>query len=311
MLATPWPAPFSDDDWWFEPKWDGIRAQLLWDGTSASLWSRRGNLITATYPELLTPEVSRPAALDGEIVAFGSDGVPSFELLQKRMNLRDEARARRAAGETPVTFVAFDLLHDGESVTFAPVEERRARLRELDLSLPFVTTEPVVGDGLSLWDAVVEKGLEGLVAKRIGSPYRPGVRSPDWRKVVHVRALRAVVIGFSPGEGGRVGTFGSLILGLWDDGRLRWVGNVGTGFSDQDLVAIRSSLDQMAADGSLVADAAAVPGPVTWVEPVLVARVGYREWTDAARLRAPRFQGFTDDAADVVTWQAEGPDSAS
>ena len=173
---------------------------------------------------------------------------------------------------------------------------------------PVVIGDAVRGDGPALWEAVRERGMEGIVAKRLDSPYRPGVRSPDWRKIANVPTMRAVVGGFTPGEGGRSRTFGSLLLGLWRGDDLRWIGSVGTGFGDSELIAIRSALDKMTRP---VAPFAADPDlpPATWVEPVLVASVGYREWTTAGRLRHPRFRGFTDDPAQTLTREAEGPGS--
>ncbi len=296
MLATPWERPFADPGWSFEPKWDGYRAILTWDGTEVHLRSRRGNDFTDTYSELSAFRATRPCVIDGEIVALGADGRPSFELLQGRK------RSRIA-----VSMVAFDLLFDGEPIIGLPLEDRQERLTALGPEPPFVTVEPIRGDGHAMWDAVVDRGLEGMVAKRLGSSYRPGVRSPDWRKVVHVNSLRAVVGGFTVGEGGRTGTLGSLVMGLWEGDRLRWIGNVGTGFSDADLMAVKEALDEMERSDPAFHDSAAIEGMPTWIEPVLVARIGFREWTSAGRLRAPRFQGFTDDPVEVVTWEQEGP----
>jgi bifunctional non-homologous end joining protein LigD len=175
----------------------------------------------------------------------------------------------------------------------------------LALTGPFVTIDPV-DDGTALWDLVLRRDLEGMVAKRSGSPYRPGVRSTDWRKVAHLHTVRAVVGGYTAGEGGRTGTFGALVLGLWDGPRLRWIGNVGTGFSDRDLVAIRRALGEMESAASPFHPDREFPAAVA-VEPVLVAAVEYRNWTNARRIRHPRFKGFTDDDPAAATWEAEGP----
>jgi bifunctional non-homologous end joining protein LigD len=145
-----------------------------------------------------------------------------------------------------------------------------------------------------------------MVAKRSGSPYRPGIRSADWRKVAHLHTVRAVVGGYTAGERGRAGTFGALVLGLWDGARLRWIGNVGTGFSDRDLIAIREALGEMQSAVSPFHPDRELPTVVP-VEPVLVAAVGYRNWTNAGRIRHPRFRGFTDDDPAAATWEAERP----
>ena len=306
MLATPWSAAFSDSGWMFEVKWDGVRALLTWDG-SVSLRSRSGRDITAVYPEMGGFSHSGPCVLDGEIVAFDEVGRPSFADLQRRMNLAGKIKVAEAVRAVPVTYVAFDLLYDGQDVTAWPIEQRLQRLASIELPAPLVRSEVVETDGEALFAAVVGEGLEGIVAKRHGSLYRPGVRSPDWRKVPHLRAVRAVVGGFTSGDGGRTGTFGSLLLGLWAGERLRWIGSVGTGFDDASLRAIRSALDEMTVDGCPFDSVAELPADSTWVAPHLVARVEFKEWTKAGRLRAPSFKGFVPDPEEEVTWEAEGP----
>ncbi|MCB2222538.1 MAG: non-homologous end-joining DNA ligase [Actinobacteria bacterium] len=304
MLAVPAAAPFSDDAWLFEPKWDGVRALAAWDGTALRLFGRRGDDVTARYPELQGLTVPVPAVLDGEIIALGADGLPSFEALQRRMH-------RDAPGDevarTPVTFVAFDLLHSGEPLTALPLEERRGRLGALTLPAGYVVSESVRGEGEALWAAVADRDLEGIVAKRLASPYRQGERSPEWRKVANVAFAKAVVGGFTPGEGGRRGTFGALLLGQWDGPALRFVGAVGTGFSDFDLREIRRALDTAVSGTCPFHDDPAPGEGAAWVHPALVASVGYRNWTQAGRLRHPRFRGFTGDPVEAITWSEEGP----
>jgi bifunctional non-homologous end joining protein LigD len=156
---------------------------------------------------------------------------------------------------------------------------------------------------------VRDRGLEGIVAKRVDSRYEPGVRSGSWRKIPAYRWVRTVVGGFTKGEGGRSGTFGALLVGLWTGGRLRYVGSLGSGFSDRDLGAIREALDEMTVDEAPFIDPAGLPRGATFVVPSLVAAVQFREWTSAGRLRGPSFKGFTDDPLDSVTWDEEGPAS--
>lgn len=302
MLATPWPKPFSDDGWLFEPKWDGIRGIVTWDGESAEIRTRRGTEVSTRYPELVHLDGLPPCVLDGEIVALDDGGIPSFERLQQRMN-----RLGGRGAVHPVSFIAFDLLHcDGDPLTAEPLEARIGRLTSLALPAPYGRIEPTVGDGLSLWNFVVERDLEGIVAKRRGSHYRPGTRSPDWRKIHNLHTARALVGGFTAGEGGRAQTFGALLLGLPAKGALRWVGAVGSGFTDEALSVIRTALDEMQSAQSPFHPDPEIPA-ATWVEPSLVAAVGYRNWTAAGRLRHPVFKGFTDDDLDTITWETEGP----
>jgi bifunctional non-homologous end joining protein LigD len=252
------------------------------------------------YPELVPGGAVPPCVLDGEVVVLG-EGRASFQRLQQRSSFTPAALQHH-----PVSFVAFDLLHLSErSVIGAPIEERRGLLDGLELSGPFVTVQPVA-DGRALWDIVVGSDLEGMVAKRAGSPYRPGMRSGDWRKIAHLHTVKALVGGFTPGEGGRSVTFGALVLGLRDGDRLRWIGSVGTGFADRDLTAIRIALDEMRRAESPFHHDPEMPA-LAAVEPVLVAAVAYRNWTVAGRIRHPRFKGFTDDPVDGVTWEQEGP----
>ncbi len=303
MLATPWPEAFDDEAWQFEPKWDGIRALVGGDGRAVEIRGRRGDDITRRYPEIAgSLTFDRPIVIDGEIVALGDGGTPSFERLQRRIHVTDLQRARSLAEDVPVTFVAFDLLHDGDPLVDAPLSERRGRLE----SHRAAVTPAVAGSGTALWAAVCELGLEGVVAKRLDSPYRPGTRSPGWRKIARIVRVRAVVGGFTPGEGGRSGTFGALLLGLWDGERLRYIGSVGTGFDEAGLRAIRSAVDSMErTDSPFHPDD--LPAGSRWVGPSLVAVVGIGGWTSAGRLRQPRFLGFSSDPHDAATWQAEGP----
>ena len=300
MLATAWPEPFSEPGWHFEPKWDGIRGILTWDGTVVDLRTRTDTEVAARYPELTPDPRLEPCVLDGEVVVL-AEGKASFERLQQRAALTPTGLR-----DHPVSFVAFDLLHLGtRSLVVAPIEERHRLLEGLGLADSFVVVDPVA-DGAALWEVVVARDLEGMVAKRAGSPYRPGVRSTDWRKVAHLHTVKAVVGGYTRGEGGRSASFGALVLGLWVGSRLRWIGNVGTGFSDRAVDAIRAALDAMPRSDTPFHPEPEMPA-MSPVEPVLVAAVGYRNWTTAGRIRHPRFKGFTDDVAEALTWEAEGP----
>jgi bifunctional non-homologous end joining protein LigD len=304
MLATPWREPFSDDEWLFEPKWDGYRVILTFDGEAVTLRSRRGNDLTSRFPELTRVDQPAPVVLDGEIVVL-EDGVPSFDRLQQRTG---RLAASPDAEPPRVSCIVFDLLHlDDRPLVSDPIETRQAALTELGLADPFAIAEPVVGAGLDLWAVIVDRDLEGMVAKRSGSTYRPAARSPDWRKIHNIHAARAVVGGFTTGEGGRAGTFGALLVGMWEGRLLRWTGAVGSGFTDSDLAAIRSALDAQRRVDSPFQEDPALPDDAVWVEPSLVASIGYRSWTSAGRLRHPRFRGFTDDPPASVTWEAEGP----
>ena len=307
MLATPWPAHFDDPDWVFELKWDGVRCLLANDGNAVTLTSRAGNDMTHQYPELAGLDLPSDLVLDGEIVALDGAGRPSFELLQARMGVIPPPGRGPAV---PVTYVVFDILHNKQPTIRRPLEERQQILAGMALPAPVVVADHFVGESASIWRFVEENELEGLVAKRMGSRYTPGLRSADWRKISRFKQIRAVVGGYTPGVGGRAGTFGALQLGLIDGERLRWVGAVGTGFDDRSLHAIRHALDQMRADVSPFHADDGLPADAVWVEPNLVAVVRLKQWTRSGKLRAPSFVGFSDEPVERVTWIAEGPDGS-
>jgi bifunctional non-homologous end joining protein LigD len=293
MLATSWRAPFSDDEWFFEPKWDGYRLIVSFDGVATSLRSRAGSDLTSRYPELAQARFDRPSVFDGEVVVFGENGQPSFEQLQQRSGHYSAA----VAASYPVAFIVFDFLWDGTALVDSPMSERRHRLGDVDLPDGFILSTGVIGAGRELWGTVLAEDLEGMVAKRLASRYVPGVRSPDWRKIPHVNLTRVVVGGFTHGEGGRSSTLGALLVGQWDGSSLRFCGSVGTGFSNSGLRAIRDALDQQIRDSSPFEGE--TPSGAVFVEPVLVAVVGYRNWTEAGRLRHPSFRGFSNDPPDA------------
>lgn len=303
MLAVSWEEPFDDARWGFEAKLDGVRAIATIAGGSVRLRSRAGNDMTGTYPELAgLAQLPDGTVLDGEIIAYDDDGVPSFERLQGRMH-------HEGPSPVPIGMVAFDVLAEsGQVVVDEALEQRLDRLAGLELPEPIVASQLILESGIALFEAASGAGLEGVVAKRLGSVYRPGVRSPDWRKIPHVRRTRAVVGGFTESEGIRAGGFGALLLGAWDGERLRYVGSVGTGFDHASARAIREALEQMKTDQSPFVDDPAIPVG-SFVHPHLVAEIAFKQWTKAGRLRAPSFKGFSDRAADEVTWEDDGPGS--
>ncbi|WP_369138583.1 non-homologous end-joining DNA ligase [Modestobacter versicolor] len=312
MLAAIGELPRPDDlRWGYEFKWDGVRALAHVRGGRVRLRARSGNDVTASYPELhRLPEAlgGHDAVLDGEVVALDARGRPDFGLLQGRMHRTGPEVARMAAA-APVSYLVFDLLAlDGESLLGLPYPERRERLDALaPVSDRWVVTPWFRGDVPGVGDQVqaasLENGLEGVVAKRLDSAYRPGGRGPDWRKVKNIRAQSVVVGGWRPGAGRRAGGIGSLLLGVHDDtGRLVFAGHVGTGFTAKALAQLEPLLT--ARPTAPFADA--LPREVTrdahWVEPLLVGEVAFTEWTREGRLRHPSWRGLRGDLApaDVV-----------
>lgn len=294
------PDPEEDSDWAYEFKWDGVRALARVEGGRVTLFSRRGDDITGIYPELraLGEDLgSTQAWLDGEIVAF-RDGRPHFATLQGRINAGAQ-KARRLSQRSPVTYLVFDLLHlDGHSCMGLPYWQRRNLLEQLDITGEHWRTPPSFpGDGRAVAEAAAEQRLEGVVAKRLDSPYRPGERSVDWRKITELRTLEVVIGGWRQGRGRRSDTFGSLLLGIPNDGRLQYIGQVGTGFDEDALHALTSRLHRLERRTSPFSEA--LPKDRTsgahWVSPRLVGEVAFKSWTDDGRLRAPTWRGLRPD----------------
>jgi len=298
MLAKTGKLPDDDERWAYEIKWDGVRAIAYSDPGRIRFESRNHNDISAAYPELKALNrslSSHRAILDGEIVSFDAEGRPSFGRLQSRMHVRSESQARRLAKEAPVVYVAFDLLWlDGHSLMALPYTERRARLKALGLEGPhWQTPDHVVGDGVAVLEASQASGLEGIMAKRLDSPYEPGKRSPCWVKIKNVRREDVVVGGWLPGEGRRRDRIGALLVGVEEDGALRYAGRVGTGFTDSELDHLRGELTER--EGSPFTKGSPPRGAV-FVEPNRVAEVEFSEWTGDGMMRHPSYKGLREEA---------------
>jgi bifunctional non-homologous end joining protein LigD len=307
MLAGRRAKPFDDEKWWFEVKWDGYRAVVGSESGVVRARSRRGLDLLGPFPELRSVEIPDGVVVDGEIVAFDDDGVPSFSLLQRRTGFGGSGTGAKVG----VNLVVFDILFRGVSLTDLPYEERRSLLDDLDLAPPIIVPEPTPGTGVSLFAAVEERGMEGIVAKRLGSRYLPGRRSEDWLKISVRHTLRAVVGGYLPGDGGRASTFGSVLVGLYQPAGLRWIGAVGSGFNETSLRAFNEAMRQIHRPESPFINDVVVPGPSrpVWVEPAIVIDVEYKEWTHDDHLRAPVYKGIELADPETVTWAEEGPES--
>lgn len=289
MLATPGDARDigTETDWSYEMKWDGIRAIAVIDGENVGLFTRNGHDVTATYPEVAAALAElglKGTVLDGEIVALDESGAPSFGRLQQ--------------GVGAPTCMVFDMLRsEGSSMLTTSYDLRRASLLDIAVDGDVVQIPEAFAGTL---DAAVqtsrELGLEGVVAKRRDSRYRPGGRTSSWIKIKHQRMQEVVIGGWRPGHGARAETIGSLLVGIPEEAGLRYVGRVGTGFDQRTLERLRSLLDSAARTTSPFD---AVPDDVAsdacWVTPRLVAEVAFVEWTTSGVLRQPSWRGLRPD----------------
>lgn len=300
MLAKVGSIP-TGSGWAFEFKWDGVRAITYVDRGRLTVMSRSGRDVTSHYPELagLAEAVGvDQAVFDGEIVAFDDTGHPDFGTLQARMHVqRPRSELLRSV---PVTYFVFDLLvWDGQPLLRLPYRDRRGLLEQLDLeSVEHIGLSPSFDEesGVSVLAAAREARLEGVVAKRLSSPYEEGRRSGSWVKVPIVETQEVVIGGWKPGEGSRAGTIGSLLIGVPSDGGLEFVGHVGSGFSQAKLAALAAQLAPLERPESPFL---AVPREharfAHWVRPDLVGEVEFRNWTRDRRLRAPSWRGLRPD----------------
>jgi len=299
MLAHSGPLPRDEQRWGFEVKWDGIRTVLFCDHGHMHLQGRNFSDFTPRYPEVR--ELARQLGaqrliLDGEIVAFDNEGRPSFERLQSRMHLASESAVKRRVRDTPVTYIAFDLLYlNGHSTLTLPYEDRRELLERLGLEGPAWRTPAYHrGEGGALLEATRELGIEGIVGKRLDSTYEPGRRASGWVKVKNICEQDVVIGGWTPGAGGRSSTLGALAVGVMEDGNLLYAGKVGTGFTERTLALLQRELEPLRRPDSPFHGRQPPKGTI-FVEPRLVARVELREWTKSGTMRAPSFKGLRDD----------------
>jgi DNA ligase D-like protein (predicted ligase) len=295
MLATLTDRRDFGDDWLLERKLDGERCVARTDGEDVRLESRTGKDLSGTYPEVVAAvaaQTPRTLLLDGEVVAYDGEQT-SFSRLQQRLGSSRPTPEQVAA--YPVVYCVFDLLEiDGVELTRAPLLERRAHMtRALRPAAALQISEAWRGDSERRFADACGAGWEGLIAKRADAPYTPG-RSKDWLKLKCVWEQEFVIGGYTDPAGSRT-DFGALLVGYHEDGRLRYAGKVGTGYSAATLRDLGASLRRLEQTTPPFVDARPVPRGAHWTRPELVAQVGFAEWTNDGRLRQPRFLGLRDD----------------
>lgn len=297
-----------DGDWVAELKWDGMRLQVATSATSIRLRSGSGRDITSSIPELarIGEAIGADVVLDGEAVVFDDDG-PSFPRLQQRIHVDRPTAALLTA--QPIVFIAFDLLRLGEhDLTALPLTERRRILTDLVEPTPAWRIPPMSDDPVELFSLAEQRSLEGIVAKRRSGPYRVGERSPDWLKIKVRPRQEFVVGGWVAGSNALAGTIGSLIVGVFDDGKLQCAGRVGSGLRDRDRAALLDTLVPIEHNPFTepVPDFDKTPH---WVQPTEVVEVEYGRWAPGGSLWHPTFRGWRTDkaATEVVREDRSGP----
>lgn len=296
MKATLAEKPPRGDEWLFEIKWDGVRSIAFIDHEQVRLMSRTGNWCEKQYPELSVIHhylAGEQIILDGEIAVLDDKGISRFALIQPRIAQRDPNAIAHLTRSHPVVLFAFDLLYlDGYDLRQVRLSERRALLEEI-LTPSAVLRESTAfpGAGEQLLEAARENGLEGIVAKHATSCYESR-RSREWMKLKVVSQQEFLICGYTAGERDY---FGALVLGMWDQDKLVWVGNVGTGFDQKTMEQLHRQMQPLIVPKSPFAVKPKIPGKVTWLRPELVAMVKFGNWTPDERLRAPVYQGLRND----------------
>ncbi|HVQ74005.1 MAG TPA: non-homologous end-joining DNA ligase [Candidatus Binatia bacterium] len=298
MLATLGTRPFSDPDWLFEVKYDGVRVLAERTGGEVALFGRRGQRVTSRYPEVAEALGALSAArfvLDGEVVALDGEGRPSFQRLQPRMHVSRPADVARLRAIIPVRGVFFDALAlEGHDLRALPLVQRKALLARLLPARGVVSYGDHVREhGEAFFAAAEEHRLEGIVAKRGASAYRGG-RTRDWVKIKCQQRQAFVIGGYTDPKGARA-RFGALHLGLYAAGALVYVSRVGTGFDGGRLEDLWARLTPLRRTASPFAVGSPRGRGHHWVEPSLVAEVRFTEWTDDGGIRHPTFLGLRDD----------------
>jgi bifunctional non-homologous end joining protein LigD len=304
MLATAIDKPFNDKHWVFEIKWDGVRSIYFLHKTKRILEikSRSDKTITHRYPELIEPlnstiKCQESIVLDGEIVVLDKEGMPSFQNHQRRMNVDNKADIEKLSREIPATYYIFDILYlDGKNLQRFDFLQRRSILSQVvNKNIKVLISDFIEEMGEKVFDNVKAMNLEGVVAKNKSSRYLQGTRSRDWLKIKTIKTQDCVVIGYTRGEGNRKNYFGSLLLAVYYDKKLRFIGHTGSGFDFAQLNDIYNKLQQLKIEKCPVDYIPYTNRDPVWVEPKLVAEVKFSDWTQEKIMRSPIFLRFRED----------------
>ncbi len=311
MLARERKDAFSDPKWTFEPKLDGIRVIAQIDKGTARLFSRNNIDISARFPLVANTLAStglKDTVLDGEVIAYDNLGHPSFDRMLERYGINDARLVAHADQVNPVDFFVFDILYlDGKDLRNKSLRERRSSLEKLKVFTgPVKLIDTFANDGSLLFEQALKLGLEGIMAKRLDSVYQSGMRTGDWLKIKALHTEEFVIGGYTGGAGARASTFGALLLGKWEDGKLRYAGTSGGGFTGKLLDEIMVMLKPVESRENPFIGKITADGPHHWVKPIYWAEVSFTAWTKAGRIRLPRFQRLRPDLTAIDPKAKEG-----
>lgn len=301
MLAALSETAFTRTGWIYEPKMDGIRGVTLFQEGKTRILSRRNLDLTSQYPSLsieLAQLLQADAIVDGEIIALNESGRPSFQHLQQRMNLTRDADVQRAEQMVPAYYFVFDIMQiGGFSLLGVKLSDRKKLLKMvLKESSRVRLLQHFEDDGVLAYEACVDNGFEGIVAKRLEAVYEPGRRSPSWIKLKAQQTAEFVLGGFTPGEGWRASTFGSLLLGYYNEaGKFIYAGSVGTGFDDRLLRETMRRIDPLRSNSCPFLNRPVEKRDALWLQPSVIVEIKFMDWTRDGHLRTPVFLRFRDD----------------
>jgi DNA ligase D-like protein (predicted ligase)/DNA ligase D-like protein (predicted 3'-phosphoesterase) len=297
MFAKPVEKPFSGKDWVFEIKWDGFRA-IAYVEEPFSIKSRNQKELKQNFPELeQLKHLGHGLVLDGEIVVM-KNGKPDFQTLLERGQAVSQREIERQMQRSPAVYIVFDVLEkDGKNLTELPLFERKKILKEsLTEGSNVLISDFIEENGEDYYHLALEKGLEGVIAKRKDSQYEEGLRTGKWLKIKQVKTCDCIIFGYTEGGGVRGKTFGALLLGIYsNEGKPMYLGKVGTGFNEQTLGSLMDKFEKIKTDQATFAPD--VGDVVTWLEPKLVCEVGYHVLTHDFKLRMARFHNLRADKA--------------
>jgi len=299
MLCLLVDKPFDDKGFIFEIKWDGERAIAYIDRGRVSMKSRNQKEIAFRYPEVMSefPKAlkSRSAIFDGEIVSFDKKNVSSFEKLQNRIGLNERLEIEEKTKKIPVYFYIFDILEvDDKNIENLPLAKRREKLEKILKPTNHIKiSETIDNKGKAFYVAAQKKRLEGIIAKKKSSTYQEGKRGRDWQKIKITAEQEMVVGGYTPGTGSRKSTFGALLLGYYQDGKLKYAGSVGTGFNGKILKELLAKFKKIRTKKSPFSEP--INLKANFLKPKLVAQIKFHEWTSDGKLRQPVYLGLRDD----------------